>query len=82
MRVFMGLRPSGVISAVAEGPFSAHPATTSAGFVEPKDRTRQLYNDIASLAVKNLSLFTDRLLGFGSGGLAAISVPSLCCWIV
>ena len=40
MRVFMGLRPSGVISAVAEGPFPTHPTTTSAGFVEPKDRTR------------------------------------------
>ena len=82
MRVFMGLRPSGVIPAVAEGPFSTHPATTSAGLVEPKNRTRQLYNNIASFSVKNLSLFTDRLLGFGSEGLAAISVPSPCSWIV
>ena len=67
----MGLWPSDKIPAVAEGPSTTHPTTTSACFVKPKDSAGQLNYNIVGLPIENPGLLADRFLGFASGVLAA-----------
>ena len=74
----MGLRPSDKISAVAEGPPTAHPTATSARFVKPKNSAGQLNYNIAGLPIENPGLLADRFLTLTSGSLAAtLKVASL-----
>ena len=78
MSILVGLRPSDKIPAVAEGPPTTHPTTTSACFVKPKDSAGQLNYDIVGLPIENPGLLTDWFLGLASGGLAAtLKVVSL-----
>ena len=58
----MGLRPSDKISAVAEGPPTAHPTATSARFVKPKNSAGQLNYNIVGLPIENPGLLADRFL--------------------
>ena len=79
MSILVGLWPSDKIPAVAEGPPTAHPTTTSARFVKPKDSAGQLNYNIVGLPIENPGLFTDWFFGLASGGQAAIlEVGGLC----
>ena len=76
----MGLRPSDKISAVAEGPPTAHPTATSARFVKPKDSAGQLNYNIVGLPIENPGLLAPHSLAeawlLPSRSSACVGTPS------